>query len=55
MIFLSIGRREQGKTTLAYYFAKKRPTRIIFDPRKAFAGNSQPDATVPGNRFMDGR
>ena len=44
MIFLSIGRREQGKTTLAYYFASRRPTRVIFDPRKQFSGVAAPDA-----------
>lgn len=36
MIILCIGRREQGKTTLGYYLAKKFPTRVIFDPREAF-------------------
>lgn len=33
MIFLVIGRREQGKTTLAYHMAAKSPQRVIFDPR----------------------
>lgn len=33
MIFLVIGRREQGKTTLTYHMALKMPQRVIFDPR----------------------
>ncbi len=36
MITLSLGRREQGKTTLAYFVALKMPTRVVFDPRKQF-------------------
>lgn len=34
MIYLNIGRRERGKTTLAYYMARKIPRRIILDPRR---------------------
>jgi hypothetical protein len=33
LIFLIIGRRDQGKTTLAYHMAHKAPTRLVFDPR----------------------
>jgi hypothetical protein len=33
MIYLIIGRREQGKTTLALHMARKMPSRVIFDPR----------------------
>lgn len=33
MIHLVIGRRERGKTTLAYYMAAKVSQRLIFDPR----------------------
>lgn len=36
MITLIIGRREQGKTTLAYYQAEREPTVLIFDPRGMF-------------------
>jgi hypothetical protein len=36
MIILCIGRREQGKTTLGYFLAKRYPTRVIFDPRESF-------------------
>lgn len=36
MIYLNLGRREQGKTTLAYYLVSKQPTRVIFDPRGLF-------------------
>lgn len=33
MMYLAIGRRRLGKTTLAYSMAKKCPYRVIFDPR----------------------
>jgi len=33
VIYLALGRREQGKTTLAYYIASRLPRRLIFDPR----------------------
>lgn len=33
MIYLVIGRREQGKTTLVAHMADKMPQRAIFDPR----------------------
>lgn len=33
MIYLVVGRREQGKTTLAYHMASRLPERVIFDPR----------------------
>lgn len=33
MIHLVIGRRQRGKTTLAYYMASKCGQRVIFDPR----------------------
>jgi hypothetical protein len=33
MVYLVIGRREQGKTTLAYWMASRSPRRLIFDPR----------------------
>jgi hypothetical protein len=36
VISLVIGRREQGKTTLAYWLARQRSTRVIFDPRAMF-------------------
>jgi len=37
MITVINGRREQGKTTLAYFLSLRRPTRVIFDPRRMFA------------------
>lgn len=37
MIYLVIGRREQGKTTLAYWMAERQPQRLIFDPRNMIA------------------
>lgn len=36
MITLVIGRRVQGKTTLAYRMASRQPTVVIFDPRGTF-------------------
>jgi hypothetical protein len=33
MIYLVIGRREQGKTTLAYWMAERQPQQLVFDPR----------------------
>ncbi len=33
MIYLLLGRRELGKTTLAIYMARKAPYQVIFDPR----------------------
>lgn len=33
MIYLVVGRREQGKTTLAYHMASRVAARAIFDPR----------------------
>lgn len=36
MIYLNLGRREVGKTTLAYYLISKLRTRVIFDPRGLF-------------------
>jgi len=41
VIYLVLGRREQGKTTLAYSMARKFPLRLVFDPRGMIA---QPDA-----------
>lgn len=37
MLYLDLGRRELGKTTLAYYLAQKCPYRVIFDPRGMIA------------------
>lgn len=33
MIFLDLGRRETGKTTLGYFLIEPSPVRIVFDPR----------------------
>lgn len=33
MIYLALGRRQLGKTTLVYFMARKCPARIILDPR----------------------
>lgn len=37
MIYLNLGRRELGKTTLAAYLASKRARRVLFDPRGLLA------------------
>jgi len=39
MITLVIGRRVQGKTTLAYHLGRKKPTLVIFDPRGTFSNS----------------
>jgi hypothetical protein len=36
MVIVIIGFTGQGKSTLAYYCAKRSPTRVIFDPRSQF-------------------
>lgn len=36
MIALCIGRKEQGKTTLAYHLVLQMPQRVIFDPKEKF-------------------
>lgn len=33
MIYLCLGRREQGKTTLALYLTRSQRARVVFDPR----------------------
>lgn len=40
MITLVFGRREQGKTTLAYHLALQKETRVIVDPRGQFRTTS---------------
>lgn len=40
MIYLNIGRRQLGKTTLAVSMAQRSPFRIIIDPRKQIGVNS---------------
>jgi hypothetical protein len=40
MISLCIGRREQGKSTLAYHLALQSSTRVIVDPRALFETSS---------------
>ena len=36
MIYLCLGRREMGKSTLALFLIRKQPVRVIFDPRGLF-------------------
>lgn len=45
MIYLDLGRREQGKTTLAYYIVTQLPKRMIFDPRGMVRGEASEVAT----------
>lgn len=49
MIYLIIGRRELGKTTLARYFAAARAPRLIIDPRAQWPSDNAYDGveTVP--------
>lgn len=37
MIYLDLGRREMGKTTLALSLVRRCPSRVLFDPRCQFA------------------
>ena len=46
MITLVIGRRVQGKTTLAYHSARRSPTVIIFDPRGSFDSDVVSDTDI---------
>lgn len=60
MIYLAIGRRERGKTTLVFSLARKLPQRIVFDPRRQIEVAS-PRATIPDqieewiDRMFEGR
>jgi len=57
MVYLIIGRREQGKTTLAYRMASKLPRRLIFDPRGMIGGKrvmTGSDLQAACDRLADG-
>lgn len=41
MIYLNLGRREVGKTTLACYVVSKAVTRVIFDPRGLYPSDAR--------------
>lgn len=47
MIYLAIGRRERGKSTLVYALASKLPQRIVIDPRWQFDRPHALRATTP--------
>lgn len=55
MIYLNLGRREQGKTTLARYLASKMPRRVYLDPR-GMIPSSAPVGTTGDDwwSFLDG-
>lgn len=48
MIVLCVGRKEQGKTTLAYSLVRFTSKRVIFDPREDF-GTSENVSSNPAN------
>lgn len=53
MIYLNLGRREVGKTTLAAYLISKSPTRIVFDPRGLYpAERRATDSADIANWFL---
>lgn len=58
MIHLSIGRRGQGKTTLAYRWARTFERRLVFDPRgmikRGTAVGSREDLDLAFVEFLDG-
>lgn len=41
MIYLDVGRREQGKTTLAWSMVRRLPIRFVFDPRGMIGGEGR--------------
>jgi hypothetical protein len=47
MLYLAIGRRELGKTTLVYSLARRIPQRIIFDPRGMIHSGQARRASTP--------
>lgn len=47
MIYLLLGRRELGKTTLAIYMARKVPYQVIFDPRGLCTPTTGARVTTP--------
>lgn len=58
MIYLILGRREQGKTTLARYLMAPRRPRVVIDPRKLLiqrADQVSPDVLDVLDRLDEGR
>jgi len=54
MIYLVIGRRKRGKTTLAYYMASRCAQRVIFDPRGMLRGNAAAGVALSMSSFREG-
>lgn len=54
MIYLCLGRREQGKTTLGYYIVSRLPRRLAFDPRGMIRTERSDVFTSPGQLFREG-
>lgn len=61
MIRLMLGRRMQGKTTLAYFVGRQSPRRMIFDPRGMIRSDAstvvgtQAELATAGEELLDGR
>lgn len=60
MIYVDLGRRELGKTTLAVYMARRCPFRILLDPRNMMRSADGVRVTTPeefeaaANQMIDG-
>lgn len=54
MVYLLIGRRKRGKTTLALYMVRKSPRRMIFDPRGMIPTGAHAARFSTGRAFIDG-
>lgn len=53
MIYLILGRREMGKSTLALHMARSCPKRVIFDPRCQFDGAGPDSVQVSSGLLLD--
>jgi hypothetical protein len=54
VIYLALGRREQGKTTLAYYIVSRLSRRLVFDPRGMIRTDRSDVFTSGGRLFREG-
>jgi len=54
VIYLTLGRREMGKTTLGYYIVSRLPRRLIFDPRGMVRTDVSDVFTSGGRLFEEG-
>lgn len=52
MIYLDVGRREQGKTTLAWSMVRKLQIRMVFDPRGMIGGPGRVESQTTVRKQM---